>query len=182
MNPESLACPNCGRVDSVRKVSAIVRDGEVTVAGANGTYTTPSRSAYMLRFPSGDDGPQSGCGPVIGLTAGISMFLPACGSLFFAIPVFLNEYATLEKAILIGMILTFTGVFVIAGVVLIKLTLDSANRTEEQRRLFMANMPKALATWNDMYFCERCDGGFVPAKRLFVPIRAIRQYLYDQNA
>lgn len=179
---ESLACPNCRQVDQVRKVSALVAEGtrqtttiiehrrSVSVGEAFSTTTLATR----LARPSAPN--RSGCGMVAGFAAGtvgliiaavfgcilglaVSGSLRPGGAWIFVLP--------LAGAIILPALLFVVGRFVT----------DRFGHGPSQADL---RWLRAHQRWEQLFYCGRCDGVFIPGDIGLVPTPQMQEYLAGQ--
>ena len=178
MDPKSLECPSCGRADRVQKASAVVRAGQSTGSSEGGgyVYTVNSPLAYQLRRPSKDDAPGIGCSVPVLLIGGAFAVIIGLSYLFLFVFIIVSGFnqriaMTPENIPSAAFYLVLIGLPGALGILAI--------RTARRKMAFAKNeVPGAQAAWDNLYFCSRCDGGFVPAKAEFVPIAKLREYLY----
>ena len=187
MDPKSLECPNCGRVDGVKKVSAIVREGVVTGSstGSGGVYTIASPLVYQLRVPDANDVPRKGISTPILFVGGGCLTYFGIGTIVILIlaPKPDNYFSLVLQSLqrldgVLGLLVfLLQALLVVPGILAIRAGIRAARN---KRSFSKTEVPRAQAVWDDLYFCSRCDGGFVPAKAEFVPIAKLREYLYKK--
>ena len=156
-----------------------MREGVVTgsITGSSERYTVVSPLVSQLRMPSASDAPGIGCSAPLLYIGGVFAIIYGAGNLFVVLlgisqlAAFGPKGVTLESILSIAFWLVLIGLPGALGILAI--------RTARRKTAFAKNeVPGAQAAWDNLYFCSRCDGGFVPAKAEFVPIAKLREYLY----
>jgi hypothetical protein len=203
MRESNLVCPKCGRADAVRKVTSIVNDGT--------THTESNRlgmsiSGDEIEFYSGLGSSASHTGLVSSLAApkkpsqpsrkGWSAIFPGfrlnCAGSFLGLimlsmvcsfPVLYPTYRENPLLIFVPVI-----IFVASAIVLMRWVWLSNRRETQMLREGDAHYPleierwkRALARWDQLYYCYRDDGVFLPNHAVFVPIAQMKQYLYAKS-
>jgi hypothetical protein len=173
MDKGNHACPVCGQIDQVQKVSAIVADQTQHVSGAgyDGSYsgTQVSSLAQKLKAPNK---PRSGCeGDIIFMALGGITFL------FFGLFSAGNLMSHLRSTVDVLMFLVSIGAIVLGLVIMVR-----GRRTHNQRvaQVEMQEVPKwrhARERWEALYYCYRDDVVYVPGEAS-VPVSQMTEYLY----
>lgn len=178
----NLYCPNCQRVDSVQKISAIVNGG-ISFGRYNGYANGYYDSAYInitnynqtrlskLLFPPKNPYKAirhySSESVYIKELAGIAAVgLAALGCMLviiFAGPS--SQYSCLTTMILLTLLTTIS-LFFWVFTNLKKSRTDNA-WAESQ----MPNWISIMTRWHQMYYCHRCDGIFLPGEDVLIPVK-----------
>lgn len=152
MDPRSLECPNCGRDDRVTKATLIAQN---SVFGNGATYT--SQLAAQFQKPN-ESHMGLGCSSLGLFLVGIFVTL---GAIYFLFDVILSTpNRPVPVAIALG-VLSF--LLIRAGI---------------QKR---ANFERAMLRWNELYFCDRCDGVFILAKGKLIPRTDRWKYIFGRE-
>lgn len=177
----SLDCPNCHRTDSVQKVTSILRSGtsEGRINGQNvsgfynfgdnsislgggkvsGSISISSNLIDSLAPPELEKAPNQGCLMLSFMASFIVAF-------FFLIAAFAGPIY------LIGCL-----IFGVIGAILVFIY---KKRDDDYQKFLRERKPKyekALERWNNLYYCHRCDGIFVPGKNIST-VENMINYLY----
>lgn len=195
-----IACPKCGRADAVRKVTSIVSDGTVLtdmsglgfvpserggeLVGILGSST--SRSVLVERLsPPRDPAKPSGyswVGLFLFTRLGLALFTVAImlATVACSFPLLIPIYR--EDPFLIFIPIT---IFAIVVVLLLRWIVTSLRRdggtTREKRSDFPLRYQKwehANERWQQLYYCYRDDGVFLPARTILVPVAQMKRLLY----
>lgn len=203
MREAKLVCPKCGRADAVRKVTSIVNDGT--------THTESNRLGMSISgdetaFYSGLGSSVSRTGLVSSLAApkkpsqpsrkGWSAIFPGfrlnCAGSFLGLimlsvvcsfPVLYPTYRENPLLIFVPVV-----IFVASAIILMRWVWLSNRRETQMHREGDARYPleierwkRALERWEQLYYCYRDDGVFLPNHAVFVPIAQMRQFLYAKS-
>lgn len=188
----TLVCPRCGQIDAVRKVSAIHREGisvsqyetyatgqlgdkviswpvkkeQVSVGLLAQKLSPPSKPRYETFYYSSESG------TVFDIrTRFIFLILLGLSAL---VGVWVSSKTGSEVLGWMGGILTF------GGILFLKVSYDLRRFEEVKQALPL--WQRAIKRWDSLYYCFRCDGGFIPGQNRFVPIASIQSFLYEQDA
>lgn len=184
----NLTCPQCGQIDSVRKVSTIVSDGT-----SSGTY-----SGY------GDGIGYSAHGmtvmdEVITITGSSQTQL----SWLLSPPIEPSKRSFFEVLLvmpfigLLGLMFTILGLFGIVttksegagmlifgmlclSIVVLMLITYFHNSKDEKIRVEreIPSWKNAVYRWQQLYYCYRCDGVYLPNLDYLVPTQYVMDFLY----
>lgn len=203
MSSSLVACPRCGRVDTVRKVSAIVRQGTRTasgvgltlLAGKGGlelaptmhTSTSSSTLAAMLAPPSKPAAPMgNGC-----LAA---LIFSRVGLVLVSIPivlavatcVFLSLGNVYVQSRVLGMValIVILAFLVANGLRKVRSSIEDvrsvrAERADYERRI--QEWERVYTRWQQLYYCQRDDGAFIPNQGAFIPLHKIDAYFFSEE-
>ena len=185
----NLNCPQCGQIDSVRKVSSIVNAG-----------TSSSRySGY------GDSIGHSAHGAIV-----MDEYITINGisqtqlSLMLSPPIqpkaiFVDGFAVMSVLLgitgiillLFGLPIIFTsqfgfGIFLLLfsficiGITIWMTVRNPTITTNETIRFDkqLLEWKKAINRWNELYYCHRCDGVFISNLNFIVPTQYMMEFLY----
>lgn len=145
-------CPQCGQLDKVSKVSAVYREGRATVEAAGvGTASVATALATRLAPPPAAAAPGTKGGFVLAIVL-----------LVIAAVEFIAGVANYEG---------FGVVFIVGAVVALIFAaalfwLESSGKAQASRQ----RRADARARWERAYYCERCDGTFVPGETGLTPL------------
>ncbi len=165
---EYLACPKCGKVDRVQKVSAAYRAGLSVLA------------------PPQEPSPTDWQGILI--VPGAMITIPL-GGLFTCLALYALNFAFSEGAKDIsssagsafGFLVIVVGMLSI-GLIGMGLPIWAfRKRASEHRRQYLtekARWERAMPRWEGLYYCARDDGVFVPGETSLTPIGQPQTYLY----
>lgn len=184
---KSLECPNCHRLDSVQKVSSIVKSGtsETSLKGdgqavaysfgddglsvgggrfkASGTQITTL--SKQLARPNLEPQRKSG---VLGCLFSISITVASFSFLF------LFPSATMESF----------GTFLVLAAIAVALFFPF-NRERIRYAAYLQDFQVAAGAavdrWSDLYYCHRCDGIFVPGAALGSSDRMLDYIRFPNN-
>jgi hypothetical protein len=201
LNKSQIVCPKCQRADAVRKVSALV--GEGTHAGETSgiayvqakhgldvipvVQTSVSRSALAAKLsPPKKPTKPSGYG-CVGALLMTRMGLALVGS-FLLLALFVCTYPFLmtlyqQNNLLfvaaIGLGLALIGIM---GIWVLRSGWRDARSTREGRTTYeprLEDWERAYARWQQLYYCQRDDGVFIPSYNTFVSVEQMQAYLYS---
>lgn len=162
---KSLECPSCHLIDSVQKVSSIVKSGtsetHMKGTGVGGAYSF------------GDDGLSLGGGKIWASGNQVTVLskqlarpnLQPEGKSGLLTWLFFGSCAI---AIILLLSAAFVAFFVFALIAVGLFFPFSRERGEysEYVQHFQTKANLALQRWNHLYYCHRCDGIFVPGEEL----------------
>lgn len=203
MRESNLVCPKCGRADAVRKVTSIVNDGttrtesnrlgmsisgdEIAFNSGLGNSVSHTELASTLAAPRKPSQPSRK-----GLSAIFPGFRLNCAGSFLGLimlsmvcsfPVLYPTYRENPLLIFVPVI-----IFVASAIVLMRWVWLSKRREAQMLREGEAHYPleieqwkRALARWEQLYYCYRDDGVFLPHHAVLVPIAQMKQYLYAKS-
>lgn len=152
---QPLACPQCHQIDSVQKVSALVDAGTSSSLATNGlnnqvshTQTILSQRLSMPALPTY----ASPWGPYL-LLAIVAGGLALCA--WWG----MGQSATSFEAF--GFILC--AILMIGWIIVVlHLGAAAAARRKAQMAASYAGWQQAYTIWQQLYYCHRCDGIFLP--------------------
>ncbi|MBE2183482.1 MAG: hypothetical protein IAE89_08665 [Anaerolineae bacterium] len=203
MRESKLVCPKCGQADAVRKVTSIINDGT--------THTESNRIGMSISgndtaFYSGLGNSVSHTGLASALAAPKKPSQPSRKGLSAIFPSFrLTCTGSILGLIMLSVVCSFPAlyptyrenpllifipvvIFVVAAIVLMRWVWLSKRRETQILRegdthysLEMEQWKRALARWEELYYCYRDDGVFLPNHAVFVPIARMKQYLYAKS-
>lgn len=182
------ACPECHKNDKVEKVSAIVNRDTVQISGSSqSTSTYVDRNGYTRHETS--DNPFSGV-QQSNLAARLSPPAKpeakgACLRYLLYLPVLLLGGACFAMLTVAGPSQsgkTMAGVGMLVVILLlvwITLSIRNINRkAKEKQAQEMVRWNKAVARWEQLYYCHRDDVLFVPGQSETIPVQSMLDYLY----
>ena len=159
LNSSSIACPRCGRIDRVQRVSAVVSAGIST--GVGGT-----RSMLMSQRLAPPDQPVYR-NPMRGLPMVLIALALLLGLAAWLFPLrFAAVHVSLSALFLIPALL--------ALVWAIGLSLAGRARVHWA----MPAWEHAVARWYELYYCSRDDGVYLPDDSEFVSVELMGTLLY----
>ena len=196
---QRVVCPKCQRSDNIQKVTVIVAQGTKVIEERGGidintdygmdvlplTYSSVARSnlARKLAAPEKPLPTRTyGCIAALFISrlgAGLVVCVMLMGLFFCSFPILAATYAQNNSL--------FVGVLV-AGFGLLGLILFSSIRagwrqirlTSEQRNSYDARVQvweDSRKRWQQLYYCFRDDGVFLPGQSSFIPINQMSDYL-----
>ncbi len=208
MSRAGLQCPNCLRADNVQKVSAIVSagtsfstytgygsgvgyssDGGVAIDEVV-TFSGSSQTALSsLLSPPTQPTYSSSWGGVIFATI---VILAVLVIILLLIPTYVLNLINPANA---GYslqdygqsILALIGLVIIAPLcvwALVAIYRYTKRKNALNYAQYMDQMPhwqSAMAKWEDLFYCHRCDGVFLPGQSFFVPTIDMMDFLYDPH-
>jgi len=195
----NLTCPQCGQIDSVRKVSAIVSDGTSSSwysgygdgigYSAHGmmvmdevmTFTGSSQTelSHLLSPPiRPSERSLFGIFLVMLLIGLLGLISTTCGfiGIFATEPGALGNYTTELGAggmYIFGILCLSLGVLVL--IILLRNSKDEKIRVEREMPAWI----NAIYRWQQLYYCFRCDGVYPPNLNYIVPAQYMMEYLYQ---
>ena len=204
MPKSRIVCQKWGRADAVRKVSSIVSSGTtytenqtlgMGIDGKNleffsGFGSSQSRSALAsdLARPPKPIGPPTGGWfrrfPTIRLTcAGFVLALIG----ICAVATFPFMYATYRASPLL--VLVPLALFLGSAVVMVRgiwISVQREAHSDHEKELFypieLQRWERAVERWEQLYYCFRDDGFFLPYHAVLIPIVQIKQYLFSKES
>lgn len=200
LNKSQIICPKCQRADTVRKVSALVGDATHAAESSGIAYvqaehgldvipvvqTSVSRSALAARLsPPRKPTKPSGYGCVgallitrLGLALVGSVILLALFMCTYPFLMTLYQQNNLLFVAAVGLGLALIGLMVVwvfrSGWRHAQLAREG-RMTHEPR---LDDWERAYTRWQQLYYCQRDDGVFIPGQNVFVPIEQMNDYLY----
>jgi hypothetical protein len=170
VEPASLTCPSYGRLDQVQKVSAVVSAGasESNYAGTalsrsfdsegrpltTTSYSSVQGASQTLLSQRLSPPPRPSALPAFGFWSLILVITAICGLFMSLIGLALTR-GSAEAA--------FWVIVCLAGIVLpIREAKRVTQAREEQAARELPAWEAALHRWQQLYYCHRCDGVFVP--------------------
>ncbi len=185
----NLTCPQCGQIDSVRKVSAIVSDGTSsgTFSGygdgigysAHGmivmdevitiTGSSQTELSWFLSPPIEPSAKYFGGILLIMIVSGIMGLLIICIG-------FDNIFASQFE---FGIFLLLFGLLCLGIAIWTSNSYTKLNKSEQIRfKKELHAWEKAIHRWQQLYYCYRCDGVYLPNLNYIVPAQYMIGFLY----
>jgi hypothetical protein len=200
---QRVVCPKCQRSDNVQKVTAIVTQGTRVIEERGGididtdygmdvlplTYSSVTRSKLARKLAAPEKPLQTrsyGCIAALFISrlgAGLVVCAMLMGVFFCSFPFLAATYAQ-NNSLFIGI---FIAGFGIIGLVLfssIRAVLRQTRLTSEQRNSYDAKVQAwedSYKRWQQLYYCFRDDGVFLPSQSSFVPVNQMSDYLKAEN-
>lgn len=177
----SLECPSCHRVDSIQKVSAIVSSGTTygTYSGfADGVgYTAHGQimvNDYIMVSGSNQTElcrwltpPQQAAKP---------------SSSLFVILVVLMIFSAYPAVIYLISGEVFWSAFWIGTIIVAAIVFTLKQHARKTRLIHIQSQfprwQRAISKWQQLYYCHRCDGVFLPWQKFLVPKEQMMSLLY----
>lgn len=154
---ESYArCPRCGRNDQVRIVSAMVRE----------------QTALASQLTSPEE-PDTGRRPNIGIVT-VTLFV---STLIFAY-LFVVLLSTTSKTNNLGFAFVIPLLMSIFFGFLFGVERRSARALALRQQELRARWERAMARWQELYYCARDDRVFIPGEHQAVPVAQMHDLLY----
>ena len=194
MTNTSLQCPRCHRVDNVQKVSAIVNAGisSSTYTGyADGIGYTPNGPAITDDYITIAGSSQ---------TALSSLLAPPQRPTYNTISGIISTPAGLHASvwllviglagalIILSSLQNFELLFSASGILgiicfaipiwLLSRMIRNANASRIWAETQMPHWQRAITKWQQLFYCHRCDGVFLPGHFFFVPAGQMLDFLY----
>jgi len=183
----TLACPSCYKVDAVQKVSTVVGHGAsaISLSGGFGATTASSYATTMggMHLAGGSRTFQS------------RMLAPPSA------PEYISPWKGIVGSLILGVIAIFFGVGFIAAmlnsafVAIVWLLLlpgwpiYKVLRTSRQavvaKQTYEDAVPRwreAMRRWEQLYYCFRCDGAFIPGDSGFIPTSGVTNFIFRSAA
>lgn len=170
-------CPRCGQIDAVQKVSSIVTGGISTIqyippGAVIGHSEATSVSALAQRLMPPTKKPED-LGTRLFKIVLIAIAPGLCGILCVASGLSRGSAGLAE--LVLGMLsLGISAVLFV--LILYSLITGAASRKTAQDK---AAHETALIRWNQLYYCYRDDGVFIPGQNRFVPAGQMQTLLYE---
>lgn len=174
MAQQSFGCPQCGQVDMMQKVTAIIATGTSTER-YSGSYYGPSYGQSQTELTRKLAAPERPLGRrPLGCMYGGSVVIAITGA-FSGIYglVVLSQGAPWP----VGAFFLFAAA--VAAFFLVYLPIDLSRERERVGRE-MPVWQAAMGRWERLFYCHRCDGVFIPGEEL-VPTTQIRSLLYEER-
>lgn len=159
VNGGSIACPRCGRVDRVQRVSAVVSAGIST--GIGGT-----RQMLMSQRLAPPEQPMYRS-PMRGFPLVLLVLALALGVAALLVP---RWFAAVH--------LPLPALFLTPAVLALVWTLFSSQRGRARVRWAMPAWERAIARWYELYYCGRDDGVYLPGDNELVSVELMGTVLY----
>jgi len=181
MSRAGLQCPSCLRADNVQKVSAIVNAGTsygtYTGYGSGVGYSSHDGMAIdeVVTFSGSSQTALSSLlsPPAQPTYSSSSGWLPLAPFGFgLLLLILLPEVPAIVWAVIIALC-------VWPSVALYRYTKRKNALNYAQFNDQMLPWQRAMAKWEDLFYCHRCDGVFLPGQSFFVPTIYMMDYLYD---
>jgi hypothetical protein len=194
VNGDLLQCPKCHRADSVQKVSAVVKNGtsESILKGQN-ISTSYNISANQVSIGGGSFTAKGTQNTLLSQQLSLINEKPKQTTnrrgclLFLSLPFFLGAIIAL-LGIVSGYTKNLSGsllmVIIFGAIGALILTPYMIQRKRDQSSHMKAlqkwrrDATLAQERWNQLYYCHRCDGVFIPGKPL-VPTEKMSAYFLD---
>lgn len=194
--PHTLACPQCHQIDRVQAVSAIVSAGTQTgqflaatsFVGRRGGWglttgrnTSQSLLAQRLAPPPAPRKPRWGGWALVILTVAplcaVYGCVPASFALVLTTPRTFAPSAAPAGFVVLSGSAVLLGAFVAVALVVVR---HGRKVAQWRRQLPMeqAQWEQAMATWEQLRYCARDDGVFLPGQSTLIPVRMLRHWLY----
>ena len=160
---EHLACPICGKVDRVQKISAACR-----APGADAGLNPPAEPLLGAKQ-----------GPIETLLAGCGFMMLSLFGPGFLLVGLLVRLSNPDDAL--SLLLSIVGlpmtVLLVVGI-LRDYTDWLGPSAMHQRSAKVKSWEKAMSCWEPLYYCARDDGVFIPGETTFIPIDKVQEFLY----
>jgi hypothetical protein len=196
---QQVVCPKCQRSDNIQKVTAIVTQGTKVIVERGGididtnygmdviplTYSSVARSNLARKLAAPEKPLQTrshSCVAALfitrlGVTLVVSVILVA---LFFCSFPFLAATYAQNNALFIGILIAGFGIIGLLLLSSIRAGWRQARSTSEQRNFYDARVQAwedSYERWQQLYYCFRDDGVFLPGQSSFVPVNQMSDYL-----
>jgi hypothetical protein len=185
-------CPKCGQIDMVLKVSALHSGGvssteyEVIVPIQLGSTVTPVSSKRVgvsqtelskkLAPPSKPEPKDYAVYNDTERVLKTLATLAVCLGLVLAIWGQCANLATLGGQGLLQLILGIA----LVGCGGAYIYFVTSRREKQAMAVLMSRWKRAIARWNQLYYCSRDDGVFIPGQSHFVPVDQMTDFLYEK--
>lgn len=172
MTTHELNCPQCGQFDKVQKVSALYTSGVSTVEYETWKPPPPKSDLWPILekrkgvgqtrlsarlAPPEKPGPKGVWSWVLGIEVLLAML--ACASLSILFGEAFALFVLVGVAVLVG------------GIVV-----HSNQQKEADARMPQWN--EAMRRWDQLYYCARCDGIFIPDETPLIPTGRMSEFLF----
>jgi hypothetical protein len=180
MATSTLYCPQCGQIDSVRKVSTIVSAGISTGAYSGygdgiGYSITGSSQTQLSRLLTPPIAPREN------YFGGILFILIVSGimGVFITCVGFVNIFSSQFE---FGVFLLLFGLLCLGIAIGTSNSYTKLNKSEQIRfKKELHAWKKAIHRWQQLYYCHRCDGLYFPGLNYIVPIQYMMDFLYYEK-
>lgn len=197
MNSGPLTCPQCYRVEQVQKVTAVVDSGTShgmysgTTTGVGYTFgggvsvaqgrttisgTTQTALSQQLTPPKK---PSYGASEVVGI--GGTLLFGFIGFYSFINGLGSASSCSYDPSQCSGLSAVIAGPLIC--LLLVGLVIFGAIRMHaSEKRKAAVEIPRwqrAMARWEQLFYCHRCGGVFLPGERFLVPLGRMLDYLND---
>jgi hypothetical protein len=185
----ALLCPQCGLIDQVRKVSAVVGAGTTAnrgvgigvaaldvndaAAGVGVTAGTSRTTLSSLLSPPKEPTPPTnwtGCGLVVALGLGV------VGLLFVTLALASSDDSAVSTVFIV-----FAAIFFAPAAMIIQ-AINRQKSAAEKTTLFKRaheQWARAMERWKVLYYCARCDGVFIPGQNALVAAERMHSLLAE---
>jgi hypothetical protein len=196
---QQVICPKCQRSDSVQKVTAIIAGGTKVIEERGGididtdygmdviplTYSSVARSNLARKLAAPERPLQTksyGCVAALFITRlGVALVVTVLlVALFFCAFPFLAAIYAQNNALFIGILIAGLGIIGLILFSSIRAGWRQTRSTSEQRNSYDARVQAWEASynrWQQLYYCFRDDGVFLPGQSSFVPVNQMSDYL-----
>ena len=196
---QRVVCPKCKRSDNIQKVTAIVTQGTGVIEEHGGididteygmdviplTYSSVARSNLARKLAAPEKPLQSksyGCIAALfisrlGIALVVSMILVA---LFLCSFPFLAATYAQNNTLFIGILIAGFGIIGLVLFSSIRAGWRQLRSASEQRKFHDARVQAwevSYKRWQQLYYCFRDDGVFLPGQSSFVPVNQMSDYL-----
>ena len=180
----ALCCSRCQQADAVQKVSGVVQSGSSetqatvrdafghtrTVVGQSSTSLATMLAPPKLRYAPPNSKEQTKT--ILMVLLGVPLLL-ICVVEFCALPFLGIDSDPNGSQPLTAVWMAVSFVTAAGAVALWVVALKHSNHIREKHGL------PAFAKWDQLYYCSRCNGVFVPGHARFIPTGQVRHYLYE---
>ena len=181
MSRAGLQCPNCLWADNVQKVSALVNAGTsfstYTGYGSGVGYSSHGGMAIdeVVTF-SGSN--QTALSSLLSPPAQPTYSGVGCGVIFATLVILLVIVVLLPQ---VPSVVSVVGIplCVWALVAIFRYAKREKANNLAQFNAQVLHWQGAMAKWENLFYCHRCDGVFLPGQTFFVPTIYMMDYLYD---
>jgi hypothetical protein len=184
MSAKNIACPNCGQVDRVEKVSSLFLSGieagrlHKLVEAAETQQSAESMSRLDLPASERRILSRKLAPPSSGKSQTVRPVHPDLVVLAFSgvLPVFLAGVATSQRELLVPIlffVVVFYGLYLFQRKGLIaRFDRQKAARREEEQRI-----RRAIGRWMNLYYCAEDEGVFEPGRDNWTPVDQMLELL-----
>ena len=189
MTASSISCPQCGQIDSVRKVSSIVNAGtssSMYSGYGDGIGYSAHETVVMDEFITIKGVSQTHLSKLLSppikphtiYLDDLTFFMIIAGAIgLITVPFGLSNIFTSQ--FVTGTILLLFGLTCLGITVWIAVRYSEPNKNKKIR--FDNNLlvwEKAINRWQLLYYCYRCDGVYVSNLNFIVPTQYMMDFLY----